>query len=95
MINMRVTELIKLSGLTEKPEYDSHDYAVPMYRDHRYGKYPHNGNAISVYWKGCYMPVVISYRELAEMAFSKGEYFTKDQRIGLRAFAMQEDEVDA
>ena len=41
------------------------------------------------------MPVVISYRELAEMAFSKGEYFTKDQRIGLRAFAMQEDEVDA
>lgn len=86
--------LIRLSGITEQTSYQTHDISVPMYRDHRYGQYPHNGNAIAVYWRESLFPQIISYRELAQMAFDRPIYLQRWEREYLREVVSNTEEVD-
>lgn len=91
---MTVSELIELSGITKQTTYSAHDYAIPMYQDHRYGLFPYGGNAIAVYWKGCYWPEVIPYYELAKMALDRPIKLNNGQLADLEMYAKQEDEVE-
>lgn len=81
--------LIELSGVTDRADYQTYDTAVPV--DH-HGNYPHNGNAVSVYWRGSLFPQIISYRELAQMAFDRGVYLQRWQREWLREIVKDEED---
>lgn len=79
MTAFTLNELIQLSGISTQADYRTYDTAVPL--DQRSGKFPHNGNAISVYRKNRLFPEVISYRELAQMALGRrDEYIQRSQR---------------
>ena len=86
---MRVSELIELSGIAEQTGYQTHDTAVPMDCN---GNYPHNGNAIAVYYDKRLLPQIISYRDLAQMAFDRGIYLARWQRECLRDVVNQRED---
>ena len=58
--------LVNLSEIEKEEGFREFDYAIPMNRD---GSYPHNGNAIAVYYDTCFE--IVSYRELAMKAINR------------------------
>lgn len=61
---MTLEEIVKLSGIEDYPNYLTYDYAVPIGID---GKYPHDGKAITIYFRDGSMEIV-SYKSLMQLA---------------------------
>ena len=45
---MTAKDLVRVSGIESQKGFRTFDYAIPMNED---GSYPHDGNAISVYYE--------------------------------------------
>jgi len=67
---MTVKSLVEASGIMGDPRFEAIDYAIPIGEG---GRYPHNGQAVSVYWKGEYFPELITFKMLAIRAKKLGE----------------------
>ncbi len=63
---MTTEKLVELSKIEKEEGFREFDYAIPMNSD---GSYPHNGNAIAVYYDTCF--ALVSYKELAMKALSR------------------------
>jgi len=67
---MTVKELVEASGIMSDPRFETMDYAIPINEN---GRYPHGGQAVSVYWQGEIFPELVTYRMLANRAAKRGE----------------------
>ena len=63
---MTAKDLVRVSGIESQKGFRTFDYAIPMNED---GSYPHDGNAISVYYEKT--SEIVSYKQLAKMALER------------------------
>ena len=63
---MTTETLVKLSEIEKEEGFRTFDYAIPINSD---GSYPHNGNAIAVYYDTCF--ALVSHKELAMKALNR------------------------
>ena len=63
---MTTETLVKLSEIEKEEGFREFDYAIPINSD---GSYPHNGNAIAVYYDTCF--ALVSHKELAMKALNR------------------------
>lgn len=66
--NMTTETLFQLSGIAEQENYQTMDFAIPIREN---GTYPHNGNAVAVYWRDRLIPEIVPYWRLAQLAIKR------------------------